>query len=120
VSPIPATGVDAPAPVAELSTRAAALARILRTAESCGWRTAAIRPAGTLAGKADGFPNLILAHGGAGRLWYVLVRQGDGPLPADAEVWAETLIRAGAVWRLVRLPADIDQLLVDLADAVRP
>jgi hypothetical protein len=120
VSQPDATGADAPAPVAQLSTHAGALSRILRTAEACGWRTAALRPAGHLAGKAAGFPSLILVHGGAGRIWYVLLRQSTGALPVEAEVWAETLIRAGAVWRLVQVPDDLDQLLVDLADAVRP
>ncbi len=120
VTPLP-TGADAPAPVGSLSVRAWAFERILRTADACGWRAAGIRPAGNLAGEAAGFPNLILVHGGAGRVWHLLLRQAStGPLPHDAQVWAETLLRAGAVWRLVRLPDDVDQLLVDIADAVRP
>lgn len=115
------TGADAPAPVDfPLSLRADGLVRILRTANACGWRSAGIRRRGSLAGDVAGFPNLILAHGGAGRVWFLFIRQGAGPLPIDVQAWGETLIRAGAVWRLVNLPDDLDQLCVDLADSVRP
>jgi hypothetical protein len=116
------TGADAPTPVGTQpsSIRARGVKTILRTATACGWRTAGLRPHGTLAGDAEGFPNLVVVHGGAGRVWYLLVRQGRGALPGPAQMWGETLIRAGAVWRVVVLPDDVDQLCADLADAVRP
>lgn len=115
------TGADAPVPVGNpQSIRAAGMSRILRTAAACGWRTANLRPTGNMAGDADGFPGLVLVHGGAGRVWFVLTRQGTGRLPEEAQAWGESLIRAGAVWRVVVLPADVDQLCTDLADAVRP
>jgi hypothetical protein len=100
--------------------RVAAITAILRTAHACGWRVALLRPRGSLAGDADGAPNLVLAHGGAGRVWHVRLRNGAGPLTENEQAWGETLIRAGTVWRSVAIPHDIDQLLADLADSVKP
>jgi hypothetical protein len=98
--------------------RIAAITSILRTAHACGWRVALLRPRGSLAGDADGAPNVVLAHGGAGRVWHV--RLHIGPLTENEQAWGETLIRAGTVWRSVAIPRDIDQLLADLADSVKP
>jgi len=113
-------GDAAPSGAPSPSDRAIAVARILRTATACGWRTSLTRPRGNQAGEADGAPNMMLAHGGAGRVWLVRLRGGAGALTENEQRWGETLIRAGIVWRVVTIPGDVEQLLVDLADAVKP
>ena len=94
---------------------------IIAAARIAGWRTASI-PRRTIDNDTPGFPDLVLVHGGAARIWFVKLRR-DGvarALGPGTALWGETIIAAGGVWRLISCPSGLDAFRADLVDAVRP
>ena len=100
---------------------------IIDAARVLGWTVAHFRPGRTsngwrtaVQGDGKGFPDFVLVHGGAGRVWFVELKFDGGKLTAEQTRWGETLLRAGAVYRAVYVPSQLSTFLQDLADAVRP
>jgi hypothetical protein len=101
-------------------------ATVVEAAHLLGYRVLAIRPALTrqqrwqspIQGDA-GYPDLTLVHPTAGVL-FVELKRGPNKLEPAQAAWGEALIAAGAVWRLVWVPEDLDRFCQELADrAVR-
>lgn len=100
-------------------------ATIVEAAHALGYRALAIRPAvgrqqkwqSPIQGDA-GYPDLTLAHPDAGVLFVELKRPPNG-LEAPQRAWGEALIAAGAVWRLVWVPEQLDAFVQELADRTR-
>src|SRR4030095_7136207 len=112
---------DAPtAPTPIGATEAHWYGTVIDAARIAGWRVAHFRPARTakgwrtaVQGDGKGFPDSVLVHAGAGRVWFVELKL-DGAKPTlEQQQWGESLIRAGAVYRLLPLPPRADPLLHD-------
>jgi hypothetical protein len=100
---------------------------VIEAARILGWRVAHFRPAMSkrgwrtpVQGDGKGFVDFVLVHAGAGRVWFVELKRGNAPLAPEQQQWGEALTRAGAVYRLVRCPAELPSFLQDMADTVRP
>lgn len=116
-----------PAPPADLATESDYYRTVIDAAHILGWRVAHFRPARTtkgwrtaVQGDGKGFPDFVLVHAGAGRVWFVELKRGIARLSPEQEQWGEALSRAGAVYRVVSCPTQLGQFLQDLADTVRP
>src|SRR4029077_10650417 len=107
-------------------TEAQMTAAIIEAARFLSWRIAHFRPALTrhgwrtpVQGDGAGFPDLIMVHPNVGLVWWVELKTRTGRLSVDQEGWGEALIRAGAVFRVVRGRAGLDAFLDDMVIAVR-
>jgi hypothetical protein len=97
-------------------------ATVVEAAHTLGYRVLAIRPALTrqqrwqspIQGDA-GYPDLTLVHPKAGVL-FVELKRGPNKLEPAQAAWGEALIAAGAVWRLVWVPEELDGFCQELAD----
>ena len=110
-----------------LATENEYVSTIIEAARFFGWHTAHFRAAKTnhgwrtaVQGDGKGFVDLVLCHPGGRRLWFVEVKRTSAPLTADQKQWGEALLLAGAVYRVIRVPDELEQFLQDLADAARP
>jgi len=120
--------VDAPAvPTVVLANESQFYPTVIDAARLLGWLPAHFRPARTakgwrtaVQGDGKGFPDFVLAHAGAGRVWFVELKLDKAKLTREQILWGETLVRAGAVYRTVYCPSGLPMFLQDLADAVRP
>lgn len=110
-----------PAPPAPTETEC--YRTIIDTARILGWKVAHFRPAQNrrghwqtpVAGDGAGFPDFVLVHPGAGHVWYVELKADRGRLSREQLDWGETLVRAGAMYRVVRV-GELRAFLQDLAD----
>jgi hypothetical protein len=97
-------------------------ATVVDAAHLLGYRVLAIRPAigrghkweSPIQGDA-GYPDLTLVHPRTGVLFVELKRPPNRLEPAQ-RAWGEAFIAAGAVWRLVWVPDELDQFIQELAD----
>jgi hypothetical protein len=97
-------------------------ATVVEAAHLLGYRVLAIRPAigrgrkweSPIQGDA-GYPDLTLAHPKAGVL-FVELKRPPNRLEQPQRAWGEALIAAGAVWRLVWVPDELDRFCQELAD----
>lgn len=113
-------------PPAPAASEADFYATVIDAARLSGWRTAHFRPAQTkygwrtaVQGDGKGFPDFVLVHP-VGRVWFVELKVTGAYMSPEQRQWGETLLRAGAVYRVVRVPDDIGHFVQDLVDAVRP
>jgi hypothetical protein len=100
---------------------------VIEAAHICGWLVAHFRPARTahgwrtaVQGDGKGFPDFVLVHGGARRVWFVELKRDGAKLSDEQRRWGETLLAAGVVWRTVHVPSELHDFVQDLADTVRP
>ena len=99
---------------------------VIDAARLAGWCCAHFRPALTkhgwrtaVQGDGKGFPDFVLVHP-VGRVWFVELKLRGAYMTPEQRQWGETLLRAGAVYRVVHVPDEINRFVQDLADAVRP
>jgi hypothetical protein len=96
---------------------------IVDAAKMFGWRIHHARPAWTTRGWRTaiqghpGFPDLVLAHGHVG-VWFVELKHKTN-LTEDQARWGVVLTAAGANWRELRVPEQLDEFVQELADAPR-
>lgn len=116
-----------PRPAVPLVHETAFYPTVIDAAHVAGWRVAHFRPAQTkhgwrtaVQGDGKGFPDFVLVHGGAARVWFVELKVDGARLSDDQRAWGETLIASGAVFRTVHCPSGLQTFLQDLIDAVRP
>jgi VRR-NUC domain len=91
-----------------------------------GWRCAHFRPGRTdhgwrtaVQGDGKGFPDWVLVHDRGGVV-FVELKTVKGKLTPTQEAWGEALIRAGAVYRVIRGMDELDSFCQELAErAVR-
>jgi hypothetical protein len=94
---------------------------IVGAARLAGYRVLSIRPAFSRGKYSSpiqgdtGYPDLTLAHPVAGVLFVELKRAPNRLEPAQLR-WRQALIDAGAVWRLVWVPEQLDSFCQELAD----
>ena len=99
---------------------------IVDAAHLVGYRVLAIRPAvgrsarwqSPIQGDA-GYPDLTLAHPIAGIL-FVELKRSPNRLELPQLRWRQALLDAGATWRLVWVPEELDAFVQELADRARP
>jgi VRR-NUC domain-containing protein len=91
-----------------------------------GYRVLAIRPAIGRQGRWQspiqgdaGYPDLTLVHPRAGVLFVELKRKPNR-LDPDQKRWGEALREAGAEWRVVWVPEQLDAFCQELADRTKP
>lgn len=118
----------APAPPRQRGERASerdCQQTIVDAAHLCGYRLLAIRPAVGRQGRWQspiqgdaGYPDLTLVHPVAGVLFVELKRWPNRLELAQLE-WADALADAGAAWRLVWVPEQLDAFCQELADRAR-
>lgn len=103
---------------------------IVDAARLCGWRVYHNRPTQdrnlrwrtALQGHA-GFPDLVLVHAVAKKVWFVELKRRPNRLQPEQLAWADELRAAGADYRLVWVPdelLDFCQQLADHAGTPRP
>ena len=112
------------------ATEAQCQATIVAAARTTGWRVLAIRPALNRRGRwaspiqgDPGYPDLTLAHPRAGRVIFVELKRHPNRLEPNQAAWGDALHRAGADWRLIYVPDQLDafcQELADIAQGVNP
>ena len=114
-----------PAAPASLATERDYQKTIIETAKMFGWRIQHTRPAWSgkgwrtpLQGHA-GFPDLVLAHEHVQGVLFVELKRVDNTLDAEQARWGTVLSAAGADWRVVKLPDQLDDFCQLLADAPR-
>lgn len=97
---------------------------IVGCAKDFGWRIHHARAALNAAGHYrtpimghPGFPDLILVHRNVGVFFRELKVSTE--LSEDQKLWGTALLDAGADWRELRLPRDLDETCQWLADAPR-
>ena len=72
------------------------------------WRTA-------LQGHA-GFPDLVLVHPAAHLVWFVEIKRKPNKLAPEQLVWGTALAGAGADYRVVWVPEELDDFCQTLVD----
>lgn len=97
---------------------------IVRCAKDWGWRVMHTRPAIGRYGRYHvpiqgdpGFPDLVLVHRDVGVFFREL--KVTTILTDDQTLWAQALLAAGADWRELRMPRDLDETCQWLYDAPR-
>jgi hypothetical protein len=118
------TGVDEAAPPRRLKGERASekdcQQTIVQAAHLLGYRVLAIRPAIGKGGRYQspiqgdaGYPDLTLAHPRAGVL-FVELKRSPNRLELEQLRWRQALVEAGAVWRLVWVPEQLDAFCAEL------
>jgi len=109
----------------ERATERECQSTIVDAARLLGYRILSIRPAWSkgkfstpIQGDA-GYPDLTLAHPRAGVL-FVELKRSPNRLEADQIAWRQALTEAGAIWRLVWVPEQLDDFLRELVDRAHP
>ena len=99
---------------------------IIEAAKAAGWLVHGERPAWNrhrtkistpIKGHA-GFPDLVLAHPRGG-VWFIELKSDGARLTREQAEWGKTLRLAGATWRLVYVPDELDTFCQELADVTR-
>lgn len=101
--------------------------RIVNHAVAMGWRVMHQRPAMERSGKWStalqghkGFPDLVLSAPAVGRVMFVECKSHTGSLEPEQKAWRDTLLAAGADWRLWRpmdwLGGDIQNVIERVED----
>jgi hypothetical protein len=88
-----------------------------------GWMLYHNRPAQTRSGRwatvlqgHQGFPDLVLVHPTRRLVWFVELKRRPNTLAPAQLAWADTLTAAGADYRVVWVPDDLDDFCQLLAD----
>jgi hypothetical protein len=110
----------------ERATEKDCQATIVDTARTLQYRVLALRPAVGRQGRWQtpiqgdaGYPDLTLVHRRAGVL-FVELKRAPNDLEAGQVAWRQALVEAGAVWRLVWVPEQLDTFCQELADRAAP
>lgn len=105
----------------ERATEKQCQSTIVDAARLLGYRVLSIRPAFSrnkfstpIQGDA-GYPDLTLAHPRAGVIFVELKRSPNRLEPEQVE-WRQALTEAGAIWRLVWVPEQLDEFVRELRD----
>lgn len=105
------------------ATEAQCQRTVVDAAKIGGWLVYHNRPAQTRSGRYmtalqghQGFPDLVLVHARARLVWFVELKRKPNRLARDQQAWGEALQAAGADWRLVWVPDEVDAFCQLLAD----
>ena len=105
----------------ERATEKQCQATIVDAARLLGYRTLSIRVAyskgkySTPIQGDPGYPDLTLVHSRGGLLFVELKRWPNALEPEQVK-WRQALTEAGAIWRLVWVPEQLDDFLAELRD----
>lgn len=98
---------------------------IVDAAKLGGWLIYHNRPAQTSTGRHitalqghPGFPDLILVHARARLIWFVELKRRPNTVGPDQRAWGDALQAAGADYRVVWVPDELDEFCQSLADAL--
>jgi len=106
------------------ATEAQCQRTVVAAARLGGWFVYHNRPAQNGAGKwrtalqgDQGFPDLVLVHAIARVVWFIELKRKPNTLAPPQLAWADALRAAGADYRLVWVPDELDEFVQQLADA---
>jgi hypothetical protein len=106
------------------ATEAECQRTIVDAARRTGWLIYHNRPVQTSSGRHltalqghQGFPDLILVHAIARLVWFVELKRRPNTLAPEQLAWGDALHNAGADWRVVWVPDELDEFCQLLADA---
>jgi hypothetical protein len=103
-------------------TEAACQSTIVEAARLGGWMIHAERQAQSRKGWRTpiqghaGFPDLVLVHPDARLVWFVEIKRKPNKLAPDQLVWRTALEEAGADYRLVWVPEELDEFCQTLVN----
>jgi hypothetical protein len=98
------------------ATEAQCQRTVVEAARIGGWMIYHNRPAQNGNGRwrtalqgHQGFPDLVLVHDRARLLWFVELKRRPNKLAPDQETWRDVLLAAGADYRVVWVPEELDE-----------
>jgi hypothetical protein len=109
------------------ATEAECQRTVVEAARLGGWLIYHNRPAQNGAGRwrtalqgDQGFPDLVLVHAMARLVWFIELKRKPNTLAPPQLAWADALRAAGAEYRLVWVPDELDEFCQLLANAGQP
>ena len=109
------------------ATEAQCQRTVVEAARLGGWLVYHNRPAQNGNGRwrtalqgHQGFPDLVLVHAIARLVWFVELKRRPNTLAPEQVAWGDALKNAGADWRVVWVPDELDEFVQVLANAGRP
>lgn len=110
--------------IAPRPTEAACQRTVVDAARKTGWLVYHNRTAQNAAGRHmtalqghQGFPDLVLVHAMARLVWFVELKRRPNTLAPEQVAWGDALVNAGADWRVVWVPDELDAFCQLLADS---
>lgn len=109
------------------ATEAQCQRTVVEAARLGGWLVYHNRPAQNGQGRwrtalqgHQGFPDLVLVHAIARLVWFVELKRRPNTMAPEQLAWGDALHNAGADWRVVWVPDELDEFVQLLANAGRP